>query len=498
MAMKVHALLIPFPLEGHINGLLRLAHALAGHAQSAGLIITFAYPARFHSLALGRNKTLLDAALAFPNFRVEVIPDGLSPAADTSPSVYELMAAAAVFQSGVEALVDRQHLEQELDDVDDGVKLPQFAWIVSDSFAPWTQDLAYKAKIPRVEFWTSTAAVYAMGTHMPKLISQGHLPLKHEKETHPWIVDASLIHFIPGLPPFPITDLPHEFISSPDPDSPLFQFMLRAFSRFKEADSILVHSAYELESKVFDTLTALDYPIRAIGPLFSVQNDVQEELPAHKRHESLQWLDKQKPASVVYVALGTVSTITFKELEALALGLEEAGHPFLWVLRTDALLEGALSDGASADLIKRCADYGLGCIVPWAPQTEVLKHASIGTFFSHCGWNSTVESLWEGVPLVACPRAAEQRSNARWTVENWKVGVEVPRDEEDGSFTKDGVRAAIDCVMVGAKGESLKERALILKELLRATTQPGGTSHTNLVTFVEHLRKLPRSVKDSS
>ncbi|KAI5063115.1 hypothetical protein GOP47_0021662 [Adiantum capillus-veneris] len=497
--MEVHALLVPFPLEGHINGLLRLAHALAAHQ---GLFITFAYPARLYSLAHSRNKIpLADSSSRCNNLRIKVIPDGLPTEAEVVPSVNELMAAVFVFQSGIETLLDRQHSsQQQLDHDVVGMQPPPIACIISDTFVPWTQDLANKAKLPRVEFWTSTAAVYAMGTFLPELISKGHLPVKHGKEHKPWIVDAPLLDFIPGLPPFPVTDLPHEFISSPDPESPMFQFMLSAFSRFKEAQRILVHSVYELESNVFDALTALDYPIRAVGPLFNdlhEKTDLQEELPAAvPKHECLQWLDKQKPASVVYVALGTLSTIKLKELEALALGLEDTGHPFLWVLRIDALSEGSLSDSASADLIKQSVEQGLGCVVPWAPQTEVLKHASIGAFFSHCGWNSTIESLWEGVPMVACPRGAEQRSNARWIVENWKVGVEVVRDEEDGSFTKEGVRTALDSVM-GVKGESVKERALVLQEVIRTTMQPGGTSHSNLVDFAEYLRKLPGSVADS-
>ncbi|KAI6693925.1 hypothetical protein NL676_021635 [Syzygium grande] len=64
-----------------------------------------------------------------------------------------------------------------------------------------------------------------------------------------------------------------------------------------------------------------------------------------------------------------------------------------------------------------------GMIIPWCSQIEVLSHPSIGCFFTHCAWNSTLKSLVCGVPMVAFPQFGEQMMNAKLVEDAWKVGL---------------------------------------------------------------------------
>lgn len=485
VAQQLHFLLVPAQSDGHINALLRLAHALVAEK---GVLVTFGYPARYHSLALKRNmlsSLLSSSSSAHSNsmLRVEVVEDGLPLEEELTLTTEHRRSSFLVFQNAIKLLVhDLLHKSKP----SSTAPLPPLHCIISDTFAPWTQDLADDVGIPRVDFWASTAAVYSMGCQLSLLLSNGTLPLPKScwLDSEKWSVEAPLIEGIPGLPPFPPTDLPVEFVQAEEVSDLKLQFMLARFGRVREAQTILVHSVYELESQVFDALQEKGFPIHAVGPLNADSASEPSTLIHAKgaKHECIQWLDKQPPSSVIYVAIGSMANFTSAEMQALALGLQASRHRFLWVIRRDSI-SGAVSEALPEGFLQQTVEKGLGLIISWSPQAEVLCHRSVVAFFSHCGWNSTLESIWEGVPMVACPRAAEQRSNARWIVQNWKIGVELER-QHDGSFTKDAVERALHDVLA----LNYKESALHFRKVARSAVQKGGTSHSNLVSFLQHLR----------
>ncbi|KAH7351911.1 hypothetical protein KP509_19G019900 [Ceratopteris richardii] len=267
--------------------------------------------------------------------------------------------------------------------------------------------------------------------------------------------------------------------------------MLNAFSRIPEAHTILIHTLHELERPVIEGLRAAELPVYAVGPL-------PEGLPfttgsassAVATNDCLQWLDTQSPCSVVYVALGTIVKPTAAELHSLALGLEASQRPFLWVIRPDLIgTNQSLADALPSGFLQRTVDRGHALVVPWAPQTQVLAHASIGVFLSHCGWNSTLESMLEGVPMVACPRAAEQRSNAKWITEIWKMGVAMEM-REDGSFSKEAVESALRNALSEDGSVFFRKQARHFKQLARAAFQREGSSRANIQHFLRILRSL--------
>ncbi|KAI5078557.1 hypothetical protein GOP47_0006228 [Adiantum capillus-veneris] len=344
--------------------------------------------------------------------------------------------------------------------------------IVADCVAPWTKELADAAALLHIPFWTSTAASFSMSAHLSLLISYGHVPVKTDcwVQGKKWMLDAPLIECIPGVPPFPVTDLPGEFAQAETLSDPCLQFLAAAFEYKKgTATPILLHSVYELESQVFDALQTQGFAVKAVGPLLC------HSVPQRTNHESLRWLEMQAASSVIYVALGTVSHLNPKEALALGHGLQASGRPFLWVMRRDEVLH------ALPEAVRGC-----GMILPWVPQEEVLRHGAISAFFSHCGWNSTLESMWDGVPMVACPLGMEQRSNARRIVEHWKMGVELKR-QVDGSFTKEAVEEALEEVMK----PTYRNAAAHVKEIARRAAREGGTSHSNLISLTHLLHGAP-------
>ncbi|KAI5078657.1 hypothetical protein GOP47_0006328 [Adiantum capillus-veneris] len=400
----LHILVVPYQSEGHINGMLRLVQALAAEK---GVLVTFGYPARFHSSTLKRNKhcSLLNTSFSGQSnsmLRVEVVEDGL-PLEEEQPLTDEQKRASVpIFQNA---------------------------------------DLADDAGLPRVDFWSSTAAVYSTGTQLALLVSKGILPLPKScwLVEEKWSVEAALIEGIPGLPPFPPTDLPRVFVQAEEVSDSKLQFGLAGFRRAREAHAILVHSVYELESQVFDALQATGFPSHAVGPL---PNSALE--PSTTNHECIQWLGTQPPSSVIYVALGSIAIFTSAEMHALALALESSGHPFLWVIRPDSI-SATLSEVLPEGFLQRTVAKHMGLIISWSPQAE-----------------------------------------------NWKIGVELER-QHDGSFTKEAVERALKDVFAleGKEGPTYKETALHFKKVARSAMQNGGTSHSNLVNFLQHLRHSP-------
>ncbi|XP_048431209.1 UDP-glycosyltransferase 91C1-like [Pyrus x bretschneideri] len=177
------------------------------------------------------------------------------------------------------------------------------------------------------------------------------------------------------------------------------------------------------------------------------------------------WLENKKPNSVVYIAFGTEVTPSQELMHELADGIEKSGLPFIWVVNNRPLVEGVLG----ADIIPpgfqtRVDDRGL-VWRGWAPQLRILGHASVGGFLTHCGWSSVVEALRFGRVLILFSGAySDQPLNAR-LMQDKRVGLEIPRDERDGSFTSDSVAELIRRVMVEKEGESIRSNAWAMKEI---------------------------------
>jgi len=188
---------------------------------------------------------------------------------------------------------------------------------------------------------------------------------------------------------------------------------------------------------------------------------------------------------VLYVSFGSGGTLSQHQIDELALGLELSGQRFLWVLRAPSNLpSAAYLETAEEDplqflpkgFLERTKEKGL-VVASWAPQVQILGHSSVGGFLSHCGWNSTLESVQEGVPLITWPLFAEQRMNAVMLAEGLKVALR-PRFNEDGIVEKEEIAKVIKCLMEEEIGKGMRERMRTLKDVAAHALQDGSSKQT--------------------
>ncbi|KAK4789012.1 hypothetical protein SAY86_020331 [Trapa natans] len=244
-------------------------------------------------------------------------------------------------------------------------------------------------------------------------------------------------------------------------DSHCVPDVVRYAVTMRDSDLLAVRTCPEFEHECFGLLSqTYRKPVLPIGLLPSVLADDDDEdmEDNEKQWDSMRkWLDKHPPSSVVYVALGTEAELTAGEVESLALGLEQTGLPFFWVLRDPPESTRTARDMLPNGFEERVDGQGVIC-TEWAPQVRILSHGSVGGFLTHCGCNSIIEGLAFGRVLIMLPMVNDQGLNARLMREK-RFGVEVERDERDGWFTPGSVAEAVILAMVSEAGEALRASA---------------------------------------
>ncbi|CAN8270902.1 unnamed protein product [Cochlearia groenlandica] len=261
-------------------------------------------------------------------------------------------------------------------------------------------------------------------------------------------------------------------------------------------DGVLVNTWEELEGNTLVSLRedlelkkVMKVPVYDIGPIIRTNG------PNKKPNKIFEWLDKQKERSVMYVCLGSGGTLSIEQTLELALGLELSGQKFLWVLRTpssylDANLEKIepamnLPEG----FLDRTRGTGL-VVTQWAPQVEILSHGSIGGFLSHCGWNSVLESLTKGVPIVAWPLYAEQWMNATLLTEELGVAVRTLELPTERVIGRDEVACLVRKVLVedDEEGKKVREKAKEVKVSSQRAWTQGGSSRCSFFEWAKRCR----------
>ncbi|GMJ10803.1 hypothetical protein like AT3G02100 [Hibiscus trionum] len=242
-------------------------------------------------------------------------------------------------------------------------------------------------------------------------------------------------------------------------------------------DWLLCNSSLELELEGFD----LHPKVLPIGPLSAVNR--LGNLSGNFWPEDsacLQWLNQQPPGSVIYIAFGSFAIFDQIQFQELALGLEQTNRPFLWVVREDIIKGNHLV--YPQGFMERVGNRGK--MVSWAPQGAVLEHSSIACFVSHCGWNSTLEGVSNGVPFLCWPYFADQFLNQSYICDIWKVGLKFERDER-GIIGKEEIKSKVER-LVG--DDNIRTRAAELRQKVTKSVGVGGNSDKVLKDFVEWLK----------
>ncbi|KAL6897408.1 hypothetical protein ACP4OV_007104 [Aristida adscensionis] len=448
--------LFPLPFQGHLSPMLHLA----GLLRARGLAVTVLHT-DFNAPDPARHPEL-----AFLPIH-ETLPDEVaSPGDDIVAQLIALNAACeAPFRRALASLLPGEDAA---------------ACAVVDG--QWYAALRAAAQlgVPALALRTDSAATFRTMLAYPRLRDAGYVPIKEERLDEP----------VPGLEPLRARDLIR--VDGSDAGA-LCGFVAAVAGAVRaSASGVVLNTLEAVEAPELATIRReLSLPAFAVGPLHALSpspSPAEQSLRAPDRG-CLAWLDARPPRSVLYVSLGSVARVDRGAFEEMAWGLAGAGAPFLWVVRPGSVRGAGEDDEAPPPLPDGFEEEvaGRGKVVTWAPQREVLAHAAIAAFWTHCGWNSTMESLCEGMPMLAQPCFADQMANARYVTHQWGVGIGIGE-----VFERASVAEAVRKMMVGEDGARLRERA---RHLQRYNTFPRGQS-TVIVKISTAARELRRAARE--
>lgn len=466
---KPHAVCIPYPAQGHINPMLKLAKLLCFR----GLHITFVNTEFNHKrLVKSRGPNSLDD---LPSFQFKTIPDGLPPSDEDATQDIRYLCAS----TRKNCLDPFRDLLSQLNH--DG---PPVTCIVSDGAMSFTLDAAQELAIPDVLFWTTSACGFMGYLQYRNLIDKGFIPLKDPSYLTNGYLDT-VIDWIPGMRGIRLKDIP-SFIRTTDPNEIMLDFPLHEAERARKGSALIFNTFDALEKDVLDALSPMFPPIYTIGPLSLLVNQVQDNdlqlIGSNLWKEEwgfFEWLNSKKHNSVVYVNFGSVTSLTTDQLNEFAWGLANSNQTFLWIIRPDIV------SGESAILLPQflAETKNRGLLASWCPQEEVLSNPAVGGFLTHNGWNSTMESVSAGVPMICWPFFAEQQTNCRYCCTEWGIGMEI-----DSDVKRDEVERLVRELIEGEKGKEMKKQAMEWKKMAqKATIDSNGSSYSNLDKLINQV-----------
>ncbi|CAI9289514.1 unnamed protein product [Lactuca saligna] len=478
---QLHFLVIPITSPGHYIPTIDMAKLLAQHGVRVTIVTTPVNSIRFGSILDQAIQSGLPIRyLEFPLPTAEFgLPEGCE-SLDEVPSdlARTLFLAHSSLQKEVEQYIENLN--------------PRPSCIVSGSFLLWTAETAKKFQIPRIIF-------DGMNCFTQMINHVLYLTKVYES------VDESESFVLPGLPDrieLKRSQLSFIFNSGSKDVADLVEKLRVSES---EAYGVVINSAQELEQGYADEYQKIkENKAWCVGPLSLCHKDVSEKAlrgnkPSINETECLNWLDSKDNGSVIYACLGSISRMEPDQLVELALALESSNRPFIWVVRAGPKtpkIEKWIDDEGFEE---RTRDRGL-LIRGWAPQLVILSHPAIGGFLTHCGWNSTLEGVCAGVPMVTWPQFQEQFYNEKLVVQVLRIGVSVGaqnvvhwgEEEKSGVQVKsEELRKAIEMLMEeGKEGEERRKRAKELSKLSHIAIEEGGSSHQNMRRLIEDIRKL--------
>lgn len=476
---RPHAVCIPLPAQGHINPMLKLAKLL----HSKGFYITFVHTEyNYNRVVKSRGP---DSVHGPNDFGFETVSDGLPWT--NQRRIIDLPDLCVSMP--IHLLQSFRGLITKLNANSSSNIIPPVSCIVSDGVMSFTMEVAEEFGIPEIFLFTPSACAMLGYLHFDELIERGYFPLKDESCLSNGYLDTE-IDWIPAMPGIKLKHLP-TFIRTTDKNDIMFNYNLESIQNALKTKTLILNTFDELEQQVLDAIKIKFPSLYTVGPLSLLHQQHCQTKLAKSENESnlweedmscLEWLDKKAPKSVVYVNYGSFVIMTREQLSEFAWGLANSNYTFLWVIRPDLVLDGGDDIIISKDFMEKIGDRGM--LVGWCPQEEILRHPSVGGFLTHCGWNSVLESICEGVPMICWPFFADQQLNCVYLCREWGIGLEI-----DSDVRREKVERLVKELMEGEKGNVTREKALEWKERAENATKNGGSSYINLDLLVMHLKQ---------
>ncbi|KAF3773974.1 UDP-glycosyltransferase [Nymphaea thermarum] len=417
--------LVPYPAQGHVTPMVQLASAL----NRLGFQPVLINPQFIHSQLSCTAVSEDDGnGVMFMS-----IPDGLD---DDQPRDFF---AISHFMENIMPL----HLDQLLRRFDS--RAEGLAFVVVDLLASCAISVAERCRIPVVGFWPAMYATYSIVKAIPDFIHKGLISAIDVHEVggatrrtysvfHQFFVHAGspltdeTVAFLPSLPGLNPTHFPW-LVGNATSRLFRFKFWLATLKRSASLKWILFNSFPEENQRRQQPSLSIAEPVVSPEPcLFHVgplTRHIEHNPSMWEEDDSCTvWLAKQVSGSVIYVSFGSWVGLSLQQhIVELAMALEASERPFLWVLRT--AWQAKLPTGFLERVGRR------GKVVDWAPQREVLESKAVGCFLTHCGWNSTVEAIIAGKPLLCWPVSGDQFVNCEFIVNVWKVGIQLEGEERE-------------------------------------------------------------------
>lgn len=460
-----HIVMVPFMAQGHIIPFLALARQIQ---QRTTFTITIANtPLNIQYLRSALSSTSPHDQIHLAELPFDGTQYGLPPNIENTEKlplthVINLFHSSLSLEASLRSLIT-QITEQE------GQPL---LCTISDVFLGWVNNVAKSLGTRNICFTTcgayGTLAYISIWSNLP-----------HRK------TDSDEF-YVPGFPQnyrFHRTQL-HRYLRLADGTDEWSRFFIPQIALSVKSDGWICNTVEEIESLGLQLLRKyLQLPVWTVGPLLPPASLRGSKHRAGKEsgialEACMEWLNLKDDNSVLYISFGSQNTISASQMMALAEGLEESERSFIWVIRPPFGVDfnGEFkAEWLPKGFEERMRDTNKGLLVhKWGPQLEILSHRSTGVFLSHCGWNSVLESLGHGVPMIGWPLAAEQAYNVKMLVEEMGVAVELTRTAESvisGVQVKKIIEVAMD---QEGKGKEMKEKANEIAAHMREVTTENG------------------------
>ncbi|XP_042494127.1 putative UDP-rhamnose:rhamnosyltransferase 1 [Macadamia integrifolia] len=461
MAKDLHVVLVPYAAFGHLLPFFHLSIALA----KAGIHVSFISTPR-NIQRLPKPPSELSAFINLVAFPLPVInssslPEGAEATVDvSSEKEVDLRAAYDLLCHPFKQFIANESPN----------------WIGVDIFPHWVIDIANDFHVPVFCFSVFSAATMVFSGTPECFTGEGLKKIRPSPEsltTPPeWVTFPSSVAFRRGS----------------EANGCYYMFYNghlgeRVSKVLKGCKAVAVHSCKEIEGDYLEVLKKIfQKPVIPVG-LFPLDQPEQRDY-GEEWLKTFNWLDQQKPKSVVFVGFGSTCKLSKDQVHEIAYGLELSNLPFLWSLikPEDASEIADDVDILPPSFIKNTAGRGLVCM-GWAPQVEILANPAIGGSMFHAGWGSVIENLRYGNRLIVLPLVFDQILNARLLVDKG-LAVQV-KQNEDGSFSRDAIAKCLRQAMASEEGNQIGLKAA---EVAAAVVDHPTLHQEHIREFVQYLK----------
>ncbi|KAL2324220.1 hypothetical protein Fmac_023278 [Flemingia macrophylla] len=461
---SVRVLMVSFPAQGHINPLLRLAKSLA----AKGLYVTFATTESVGKHMRTTNNITDESVISIGDgfLKFDFFEDGVAEDGTKKIGLSE--------QCALLELVGRQYVSQVIKK--QAEENQPISCIINNPFVPWVTDVAAQHAIPSAILWVQSCAVFtAYYSYFHKLVS-------FPSDADPYI-DVQLPSLV--LKYNEIPDFLHPFSAYPF----LGTLILEQFKTLSKPFCLLVDSFEELEGEYLEYLSKF-VTIRPVGPLFKTTKatctrDIRGDLT--KSDDCIEWLNSRKATSVVYISFGSIVYLPQEQVTEIAYGIMKSQVSFLWVLKPPPEEFGVPPHVLPSGFLEGTRERGK--VVQWSPQEEVLSHPSVACFMTHCGWNSSMEAVSLGVPMLTFPAWGDQVTNAKFIVDVFGVGIRLGYGQaQNKMISRDEVSKCLLEATIGPKAQALKQNAFKWRKAAEEAVSVSGSSARNLDAFLQDIK----------